>query len=490
VSDVIGVDLGGTKIAVARLAGRRLSTSTIRPTELSDSDTLIDQLVEIITSARDERLDAVGIGVPSIVEFATGRVVSSTNIPLADVPLREVLGERLGVPAFIDNDATVAALAEAHDEDLKMVARDLVMITVGTGVGGGLVLGGRIYRGATGGAGEIGHTLVGIDLSDSVPEAGRFPQPGSLEGVAAGHALDHLAASFAEEYPDSALGRLRAAGRAVTGVEAVDAAHAGDAQAARLVELDRHRQRHQHLRPAGGRHRGWRRPRRRSAAGARETDGERLHSPGARPRHHHPGRPPRRPRRRPGRRPARRLRDRRCAVAARRGVHVGLGGRVRNGERMIVACGFDHAGYVLRDRLLGVIEGAGHEILDFGTDRPEPVDYPDKALEVGHAVASGRAQRGIIVCGSGAGVSVAAAKIHGVRAATIHDTYTAHQGVEHDDVNVLCLGGRVIGVEVAAQIVLAFLQAEVSYEERHVRRRAQVDEIERTGGDIAFGAGG
>ena len=236
-SDVIGVDLGGTKIAVARLAGRRLSTSTIRPTELSDSDTLIDQLVEIITSARDERLDAVGIGVPSIVEFATGRVVSSTNIPLADVPLREVLGERLGVPAFIDNDATVAALAEAHDEDLKMVARDLVMITVGTGVGGGLVLGGRIYRGATGGAGEIGHTLVGMDLSDSVPEAGRFPQPGSLEGVAAGHALDHLAASFAEEYPDSALGRLRAAGRAVTGVEAVDAAHAGDAQAARLVEL-------------------------------------------------------------------------------------------------------------------------------------------------------------------------------------------------------------------------------------------------------------
>ena len=157
---------------------------------------------------------------------------------------------------------------------------------------------------------------------------------------------------------------------------------------------------------------------------------------------------------------------------------------------MIVACGFDHAGYVLRDRLLGVIEGAGHEILDFGTDRPEPVDYPDKALEVGHAVASGRAQRGIIVCGSGAGVSVAAAKIHGVRAATIHDTYTAHQGVEHDDVNVLCLGGRVIGVEVAAQIVLAFLQAEVSHEERHVRRRAQVDEIERTGGDIAFGAGG
>jgi ribose 5-phosphate isomerase B len=123
-------------------------------------------------------------------------------------------------------------------------------------------------------------------------------------------------------------------------------------------------------------------------------------------------------------------------------------------------------------------------VLDFGTDSPEPIDYPDKALEVGRAVATGAAQRGIIVCGSGAGVSVAAAKIHGVRAATIHDTYTAHQGVEHDDVNVLCLGGRVIGVEVAAEVVVAFLRAEVSYEERHVRRRAKVLEIERTGGEI------
>jgi ribose 5-phosphate isomerase B len=151
---------------------------------------------------------------------------------------------------------------------------------------------------------------------------------------------------------------------------------------------------------------------------------------------------------------------------------------------MIVACGFDHAGYILRERLLDVIAGAGHEVLDFGTDGPEPIDYPDKALEVGHAVADGRAERGIIVCGSGAGVSVAAGKIPGVRAATIHDTYTAHQGVEHDAVNVLCLGGRVIGSEVAAQIVLAFLRAEVSGEDRHVRRRAKVEEIERTGGGL------
>jgi ribose 5-phosphate isomerase B len=151
---------------------------------------------------------------------------------------------------------------------------------------------------------------------------------------------------------------------------------------------------------------------------------------------------------------------------------------------MIVACGFDHAGFVLRERVLGVIEVAGHEALDFGTDRPDPIDYPDKALEVGRAVATGRAERGIIVCGSGAGVSVAAGKIPGVRAATIHDTYTAHQAVEHDAVNVLCLGARVIGAEVAAQIALTFLQAHVSSGERHVRRRAKVAEIERTGGDL------
>jgi len=149
---------------------------------------------------------------------------------------------------------------------------------------------------------------------------------------------------------------------------------------------------------------------------------------------------------------------------------------------MIVAVAFDHAGFTLRGRLLPLLEAGGHELIDFGTDNAEPIDYPVKALEVGRAVAGGRAERGIIVCGSGAGVSVAACKIRGVRAATIHDTYTAHQAVEHDAVNVLCLGGRVIGSEVAAEIVTAFLGAVTSDEERHVRRRAEVDEIERTGG--------
>jgi ribose 5-phosphate isomerase B len=151
---------------------------------------------------------------------------------------------------------------------------------------------------------------------------------------------------------------------------------------------------------------------------------------------------------------------------------------------VIVACGFDHAGVPLREQVLRAVSDAGHEVLDLGTRTTDPIDYPDKALEVGHAILSQRASRGVIVCGSGAGVSVAACKIRGIRAATVHDTYTAHQCVEHDDVNVLCMGGRVIGSELAAAITVAFLGASFSGVERHVRRVAKIAEIERTGGEI------
>jgi len=158
---------------------------------------------------------------------------------------------------------------------------------------------------------------------------------------------------------------------------------------------------------------------------------------------------------------------------------------------MIVACGFDHAGYPLREVVITTVQAAGHDVLDLGTDNPTPIDYPDKALAVGEAVVSGQAERGIIVCGSGAGVSVAACKIRGIRAATVHDHYTAHQCVEHDQVNVLCMGGRVIGPAVAAEIAVAFLGATFSGEERHVRRLAKVAEIERTGGEgLVFPAEG
>jgi glucokinase len=235
-ASVIGVDLGGTKIAVAPLHGRALGDSRLDATDRSGGNALIDQIVEMVGSVRDAELGAIGIGVPSVVEFETGRVVSSVNIPLKDVPLRQVLDERLGVPVFVDNDATVAALAEAHDDQLELVARDLVMLTVGTGVGGGLVLGGRIYRGATGGAGEIGHTIIGMNLDGEVRPPTGFPTPGSLEYEAAGHALDRLAAEDASHHPDSALGRIHARGEPVLGPDAVKAAKDGDAAARRLIE--------------------------------------------------------------------------------------------------------------------------------------------------------------------------------------------------------------------------------------------------------------
>jgi len=235
--EVVGVDVGGTKIAAACLSGHTLGESVLVSTDLSSADQILDQIAEAVEKCRGERLGGVGVGLPSVVDFESGRVVSSANIPLADVPLREVLGERLGVPVFVDNDATVAALAEAHDEDLVMIARDLVMLTIGTGVGGGLVLGGRIYRGASGGAGELGHTIVGMDMSSAVPAAEKFPQRGSLEGVAAGHALDELARICAREHPDTPLGRRFADGNEVTGVDLVQEAHDGEPEAARVVEL-------------------------------------------------------------------------------------------------------------------------------------------------------------------------------------------------------------------------------------------------------------
>jgi len=143
-----------------------------------------------------------------------------------------------------------------------------------------------------------------------------------------------------------------------------------------------------------------------------------------------------------------------------------------------IACGFDHAGFMLKQQVLTAVIDAGHEPIDLGTHSPEPVDYPDVALKVGRSVNSGIADRGILVCGSGAGVSVAATKIDGIRAATIHDEYSAHQAVEHDDVNVLCLGSRVIGEQLAIEIVEKFLSAEFSGEERHVRRLAKLNAIE------------
>ena len=180
---------------------------------------------------------AVGIGVPSVVDFASGRIRSSANIPLADVPLRELLSGRVGLPVYVDNDATCAALAEAFD-DGRFICPDLVMLTIGTGVGSGTVLGGRVYRGATGAAPEIGHTIIGLDLSDGAPaDPGDFPQPGSLEALASGTALDRLALEAARAEPDSFLGRRLAADGEVTGHDCVDGAKRGDEASRRCLRI-------------------------------------------------------------------------------------------------------------------------------------------------------------------------------------------------------------------------------------------------------------
>jgi ribose 5-phosphate isomerase B len=147
---------------------------------------------------------------------------------------------------------------------------------------------------------------------------------------------------------------------------------------------------------------------------------------------------------------------------------------------MIVAIGCDHGGYPLKAHVASEVEQAGHTVLDLGALEPDPQDdYPVYARRVCEAILEGRAERGILLCGSGVGVSIAANKFPGIRAALCHDSYSAHQGVEHDGMNVVCLGRLVVGPEIAAELVRAFLAARFSGAERHVRRLAEVEAIER-----------
>ena len=151
---------------------------------------------------------------------------------------------------------------------------------------------------------------------------------------------------------------------------------------------------------------------------------------------------------------------------------------------MRIAIGADHGGYPLNERVIRELQDAGNEIIDFGTHvGSRPDDYPDYAIKVGNAVQKGEAEIGILICGSGVGASVAANKLHGIRAALCGDTYSGHQSREHDDCNVLCLGARVIGEELALEIVRAFVAARFTGEERHRRRLKKIAEIERLGLD-------
>jgi ribose 5-phosphate isomerase B len=145
---------------------------------------------------------------------------------------------------------------------------------------------------------------------------------------------------------------------------------------------------------------------------------------------------------------------------------------------MRIVFGADHAGFALKQALLEVVRGLGHDVLDIGAHDTSPSDYPDFAEKVAAAIRTGEAERGILICGSGVGVAVAANKIPGIRAGICHDTYSAHQGVEHDDMNVLVLGARIVTFEIAQDLVARFLAANFSGEERHVRRLEKVKQIE------------
>jgi glucokinase len=214
----VGLDVGGTKVAAAVLDDGVLSEEIVEPTEKGSSEALVAQLARMAREVGAPEFAAVGVGVPSTVNFATGSIYFSVNIPLADVPLRRLLSEQVGVPVFVDNDAAVAALAEAHTAG----TRHLVMLTVGTGVGGGVIIDGRVYRGATGAAAELGHQLVSVNVEDGVPDAAdEFPQPGSLESVAAGGALDRLAREHGLE----------------SGRDAVAKAQEGDPAACAVMEI-------------------------------------------------------------------------------------------------------------------------------------------------------------------------------------------------------------------------------------------------------------
>jgi glucokinase len=228
------VDVGGTKVAVAAIDGTTPREAVERPTDVTSGDAL---LAEIESAAREVMgrigdAGGVGVGMPSQIDFATGTLISSVNIPLAGVPLREELASRLGVPVYVDNDANVAALAEAHLVE-GGPARHLVMLTLGTGVGGGVVIDGRIFRGASGLGAELGHVVI---EQDGPPCPGNCPNRGCLEAMCSGTALGVEATELGEAKPDTVLGRIVAERGHATGEDLEEAARAGDTDALLICE--------------------------------------------------------------------------------------------------------------------------------------------------------------------------------------------------------------------------------------------------------------
>ena len=230
---VLGVDVGGTKVAVAAVGDAKAHELVEHPTEVSTTEALLEGIEGAIREVieRVGEPAGVGVGVPSQIDYATGQVQSSVNIPLEGVPLRQELGRRLGVPVFVDNDANCAALAEAQLVDDRP-ASELVMLTLGTGVGGGVVIDGMTFRGNTGLGAELGHFSIN---PDGPPCPGNCPNYGCLEAYCSGQALERDASQLAQDKPDSRLGAAAVDGK-VSGREVVAAADEGDPDALRIFE--------------------------------------------------------------------------------------------------------------------------------------------------------------------------------------------------------------------------------------------------------------
>jgi glucokinase len=234
--EAIGVDLGGTKMLVGVVDGDSNVGFESRETSTGQSE---DQLVELLTREIDEARAAcpgvvgVGLGIPATIDHDRGVAISAVNLPIEDLPIRDLVGERTDLPVFVDNDANLAALAE-HLYGAARGADNAVMLTIGTGIGGGLILRGEVYRGATGAGAELGHVVIEMD---GLPCQGNCPGRGCVETYASGTALGREARVAAEREPDSALGAMAAEGREIDGRAATEAALEGDETAVGVLEI-------------------------------------------------------------------------------------------------------------------------------------------------------------------------------------------------------------------------------------------------------------
>jgi glucokinase len=234
---VVGVDMGGTKLLAGALdENLNVHHRAHRDMRGLELEPLLDCVVEAVSEVREAaeaHVEAVGFGIPCTIDQTRGVAVQAVNLPIIDVPFRDIMAERLGIPVFVDNDANVAALAE-HRFGAALGTRHSVTLTVGTGIGGGLVLGDQLYRGSVGAGAELGHVVVDMD---GPPCQGNCPNRGCLEAVASGTALAREAREAAERSPDSELGRAAAAGREVTGPLVTELAHDGDEVSREVLTL-------------------------------------------------------------------------------------------------------------------------------------------------------------------------------------------------------------------------------------------------------------